>query len=335
MWSGIEDVYCTQTGFEVPEGFFFMMASFAETVYLRSPSKKIARMFSVGDGRPEHTYGNMKEILGLDYRICAGSDASYALKMVMSEIDKNRPVVLGPLDMFHLPYLKMYHRVHIPIHYILMVGYDTQKDCVLIFDCDREELLELSIEELMRAWNVEKNAVGGRNGYVKFTLAQEQKTPFEIMEYSMKRKAMTQLAEKPYLVGITAFDKLAKEFRKWKDEMDIEVYKRTLSHLPEYWGRVPKLPNRLMGMQGNQPDIPYKANMDRFSNCLKAFSKMEGGDRAAKASELFEQSGSLYQDITEHIISYLCDGEDSLQDIPELLLDIGRLYQRGYEYFIE
>ncbi|HKM34319.1 MAG TPA: BtrH N-terminal domain-containing protein [Lachnospiraceae bacterium] len=334
MWSGIEDVYCTRKGVDVPEGFFFMMASFAEAKYLKYPSREIARMFSVGDGTPTHTYGNMKEILGLSYHICGEETYEQALCNVQKEIDGGNPVVMGPLDMYHLPYLKMYHQYHIPIHYVLMVGYDTEKESVLIYDCDRENLIELSNSELEKAWNVEKNVVGDCNGYVKFQLAKELKDPQQILLDSMKRKAVTQLAEKPYMIGVTAFQKAAKDFPNWKKELTEESYRTTLMHLPEYWGRVPKLPNRFFGAPQESKDIPFQANMDRFAYCLDAMGLKCGNETYRNAAALFAKSGHLYQDITDRIVKYVCDGADTLSEVPSLLLQIASLYEEAYRLFL-
>lgn len=334
MWSGIEDVYCTKKEVDVPEGFFFMMASFAEAVYLKFPGKENARMFSVGDGRPSHTYGNMKDILDFSYHIYGGKTFEQALFHVMKEVDAGYPVVLGPLDMYHLPYLKMYHQFHIPIHYILMVGYDTEKECVLVYDCDRENLMELPYDELQNAWDVEKNVVGDCNGYIKFRLPDSLKSPEQILLESMKRKAVTQLSEKPYMIGVTAFQKAAKDFPKWKRDLTATSYRTTLMHLPEYWGRVPKLHARFMGAPKESKDIPYQANMDRFSYCLEAIGLEFGIDTYREAAVLFAESGLLYQEITDRIVNHVCDGEDTLKEIPSLLLQIGNLYEKAYKMFI-
>lgn len=333
MWSGIEDFYCTKTGYEVPEGFFFMLASFAEAVYMKRPSNENARMFSIGDGRPSHTYGNMKEILGLDYHIYGGQTYEKALANLMKEIDNGKPVVLGPLDMYHLPYLKMYHKFHIPIHYVLMVGYDSDKECALVYDCDRENLIELSFASLGNAWNVEKSVIGDCNGYIRFALAKEQKSPEQILEFSMRRKAKLQLTEKPYMIGVTAFVKAAKDFPKWKKELSEKSYRTTLMHLPEYWGRVPKLPNRFLGADKNAKDMPYMANMDRLSNCLIEIGQRSKNETYIKAGALFAKSGDLFQSITDRIVEYVCDDNEVLDEVPDMMLQIGKLYEEAYRMF--
>lgn len=52
------------------------------------------------------------------------------MKRAKEQIDNEKPVVLGCLDMYYLShYPKFYNKEHIPIHYILMVGYDDEEQC--------------------------------------------------------------------------------------------------------------------------------------------------------------------------------------------------------------
>ncbi len=37
---------------------------------------------------------------------------------------------------------------NIPIHYVIMTRYDEVKNCVLIYDCDREDMIELAVSDL-------------------------------------------------------------------------------------------------------------------------------------------------------------------------------------------
>jgi C1A family cysteine protease len=54
-------------------------------------------------------------------------------------IGNNQPVVAGALDMYYLHYYpEIYHKKHIPIHYILVVGYDDDKQEVYVQDCGCE-----------------------------------------------------------------------------------------------------------------------------------------------------------------------------------------------------
>ena len=166
MCSGIEDLYATKTNQSIPEVFLLALGSFGETVFIKMNNSEKPYMFSANDARPKTVYENLKDELGLDYKIIVGRTVKYAKKSIIKEIDEGYPVVLGPLDMFYLPYLKMYHVEHIPIHYVLMTGYDEEKNCVLIYDCDREDIIELAVSDLELSWNIEKKLMGYKNRYI-------------------------------------------------------------------------------------------------------------------------------------------------------------------------
>ena len=119
----------------------------------------------------------MNEI-GLQYKISEGRTLEYAFKSVKSEIDNGCPVILGPLDMYHLPYLKTYHNDHIPMHYVLMIGYDDE--CIYLYDCGRKDIQMLSYKELRKAWQIEKNGVGCKNGFIRFSLPDNLPGVFEL-----------------------------------------------------------------------------------------------------------------------------------------------------------
>ena len=47
-------------------------------------------------------------------------------------------------------------------------------------------------------------------------------------------------AEKPYILGISAYEKLAKELPKWKKKFSKQEYKKALLSITKYMGKVPK-----------------------------------------------------------------------------------------------
>ena len=118
--------------------------------------------------------------------------------------------------MFYLPYPKMYYAKHIPIHYVMMVGYDEEKHCVLIYDCDREDMIELAVNDLELAWNIEKNGMGDKNGFIKIRLCENPPDKYTLSYNCLLKKAERQLREKPYILGISAYEKIAGELPKWK-----------------------------------------------------------------------------------------------------------------------
>jgi uncharacterized protein YvpB len=72
---------------------------------------------------------------------------------VKKEIDKGNPVIVGPLDMFHLEYRSdLFHKKHTFAHFVLVVGYDDGREDVYIYDCDLHGRQKLSYKNLELAW---------------------------------------------------------------------------------------------------------------------------------------------------------------------------------------
>lgn len=334
MWSGIEDIYVTKSGEDVPEAFFFALSSYGENVYLKFNDPARPVMLSVCDGRTRKTYSKIKDEIGLQYKISEGRTLGYAFKAIKKEIDGGYPVILGPLDMYYLPYLKMYHTAHIPMHYVLMVGYDEKEECIYLYDCGREEIQTLSYEKLKKAWQIEKNAVGDRNGFIRFSLPDDLPSEYELAETCFRRKAEEQLREKPEFTGIISFRKIALEFPKWKEEMPEDVFRNALISLTEFFGMVPKLPDRLLGIHSKATDIRYKGNCDRLGNVLIVLGNKYKREDWVDAGRLFMESGEVFEKITSYIISYLCDGNDILELIPKLFLRIADLEESAYKLLL-
>lgn len=330
MWSGIEDVYVTKTNEILPEAFLFGLSSFGESAFIKTKDKAKPFMFSIADGRTRKTYDSIKDILGLNYQISEGRTLSYALKSIKKEIDKGRPIILGPLDMFYLPYLKMYHKDHIPMHYLLMVGYDEEKDCVFIYDCDRIELIELPQSELIQAWQIEKNVVGDKNGFIRFDLSGNLMNKYELADVCLKNKADRQLCKKPDFIGINAYHKIAKEFPFWKNKFSEKEYRNILASLTESFGMVPKLPNEILGVTTGE-DISFQANYDRLGNILVKLGEEYHRDNWIQSGKLFYECGCKIETITRYIIQYYCHDEDHLTEIPELFLKIGQYAKKAYQ----
>lgn len=328
MWSGIEDIYATRTNQQVPEAFLLGLSSFGESVFIKIKDEKRPFMFSVVDGRTKKTYDRIKDILGLSYHISEGRTLEYAIKSIKKEIDCGKPVILGPLDMYHLPYLKMYHKVHIPMHYILMAGYDEEKESILIYDCDRIDLIDLPLEELVKAWQIEKNAVGDKNGFIRFELSEQLPSKYELADLCLRKKAERQLCEKPDFIGVHAYEKIAREFPSWKDEFSASAYKEVLAALTEGFGMVPKLPNAILGSK--EEDIEYQANYNRLAGILIQLGKEYHRSNWLKAADLFLECGRKINEITNRITQYYCNGEECLEKIPELFLEIGRCAKKAY-----
>lgn len=333
MWSGIEDIYASRTNQKLPEAFLFALSSFGETVFIKTGNAKNPFMFSLADGRTRKTYDNIKEVLGLQYRISDGRTLSYALSSIKKEIDMGNPVILGPLDMYYLPYLKMYHKVHCPMHYVLMVGYDDERDSVYIYDCDRINLQELPQSELVQAWQIKKNAVGDKNGFIRFKLSDSLLNQYELAKICMENKAERQLCEKPDFIGVNAFNKAVGFLKECKEKSSEDSYKKILVSMTEWFGMVPKLPNPILGI--DEEDISYQANYNRFGAMLIELGDKYKNDNWVKAGKLFSQCGKNIEAIVKLIIQYYVEGIECSSEIQDLFIDTGCNAKKAYELINE
>lgn len=333
MCSGIEDLYATKTNQSIPEGFLLALGSFGETVFIKMNNSEKTYMFSANDARPKTVYENLKDEIGLEYKIIGGRTIEYSLKTVKKEIDEGFPVILGPLDMFYLPYLKMYQKEHIPIHYIMAVGYDEEKNCILIYDCDRKYMIELSVNDLFLAWNIEKNGVGDKSGFIKIRLGEKLPNKYKLAYSCLLRKAERQFREKPYILGISAYEKIAKELPKWKKKFSESEYKKALISITEYMGKVPKIPNQIMGIK--ETDIPYRANYDRLAKIICELGKEYKQDNWIKSAELFNKCGKNIEKIVAYIVQYCCNGIDRTDKISGLFLENANYAKEAYKLIQE
>jgi len=152
-------------------------------------------------------------------------------------IGNNQPVVAGALDMYYLHYYpEIYHKKHIPIHYILVVGYDDDKQEVYIQDCGCEGVQKISYSEFEKSLNVNVPAMSKKNTIRTFVLSRNLPSELEIAQNGLSFRAEKMLKPSVKLFGIPAMKKLAKEIFDWKDKESFEhlvIYATTPPELPK------------------------------------------------------------------------------------------------------
>lgn len=69
----------------------------------------------------QHEY--LAQLLGADYTIIENRMFQFAWNKAREAVNAGTPPVLGPLDMYYLPYYEhIYRKRHIPIHYVCVTG---------------------------------------------------------------------------------------------------------------------------------------------------------------------------------------------------------------------
>lgn len=247
MWNGIEDIYMNKTKEKLPSQFFFAMSGFCNFAYLKTNKSDIKRMVSFGDGRTKQMYKFLAPKVGFYYHFIESIMPELALKKAKKEIDNDYPVVIGALDMFYLDYFdKIYHKEHIPFHYILMVGYDDEEENVYFYDCGRKELMNLLYNNLYLAMSASYKGLSKPNTIC--TIRMDKPTcKKEIFIKSMEIKSAQFLNPQISFLGVNGIRKLAEEIRDWVRLLGKNETKKILKNFVEFCGTVPTTPNRLKG----------------------------------------------------------------------------------------
>ena len=225
-------------------------------------------------------------------------------------ISNDQPVVAGALDMYYLHYYpEIYHKKHIPIHYILVVGYDDDKQEVYVQDCGCEGVQKISYSKFEKALNVNVLAMSKKNTIRTFVLPRNLPSELEIAQNGLSFRAEKMLKPSVKLFGIPAMKKLAKEIFDWKD-------KESFEHLVIYATTPPELPKTF-----------EKSDGMRFwkSQVLKKLGKKYKIDKFLKVSEMFQESGKLIIDICKAAM------KQDRKKISNIILRVADIEEEAYK----
>jgi hypothetical protein len=225
-------------------------------------------------------------------------------------IGNDQPVVAGALDMYYLHYYpKIYHKKHIPIHYILVVGYDDDKQEVYVQDCGCEGVQKISYNEFEKALNVNVPAMSKKNTIRTFVLPRNLPSELEIAQNGLSFRTEKMLKPSVKLFGIPAMKKLAKEIFDWKN-------KESFEHLVIYATTPPELPKTF-----------EKSDGMRFwkSQVLKKLGKKYKIDKFLKVSEMFQESGKLIIDICKAAM------KQDRKKISNIILRVADIEEEAYK----
>jgi hypothetical protein len=184
---------------------------------------------------PKYLMKQLAEIIGFTQTLSEGKSFKNEFSRIKDCLDNNVPVVVGALDMFYLHYYTdLYQKEHVPIHYLLVVGYDDERELIYVHDCTFNGVQEISYREFESCLNVSVPGLSKKNTYRLFTLPEKLPSELEIAEKGFKYKAQLMLKPPVSMFGIPAMRKLAKEIPDWTDES-------CFNHMVAYAGLTPPL----------------------------------------------------------------------------------------------
>ena len=277
------------------------MASFA---YLKFKMAKPSCLVYWGNNS-RYLLRDLGEIIGFTQTISEGKSFKNEFPRIKKYLDNDEPVMVGALDMYYLHYYpELYKKEHIPIHYLLVVGYDDEKKVIYVHDCTYSGVQEISYEEFKKSLDVNVPGMSRKNTYRVFSLPHRIPAELEVAEKGFTRKAGSMLKPPVSMFGIPAMRKLAKEIVSWTDT---DCYK----HMASYAGLTPPLITEDLshndGLRFEQARV--------FGELGRKYRRKEW----SQASNLFMKSGEFVVKLCEKALNY--DG-NACSEFLEKIADI-------------
>jgi hypothetical protein len=237
--NGIRDLVHWRFGRDWSNEFVYGLGQGGGFAYLRFKSADPPRQVYWGvAGLRQHEY--LAGLLGAGYSVVEKRSFKFAWRKACQAVGAGTPPVLGPLDMFYLHYYPdIYHQRHIPIHYVLLVGYEDEK--AYVHDTAQDDVQTVPLNELQAAWDVNVPGLGKRNRLAIFDLHGSLGPTEALIRKSIADECRTMLCPPVSLVGIPAMEKLAREIARWPEELGEVTTAACLRQVQEYLNSPPDL----------------------------------------------------------------------------------------------
>jgi hypothetical protein len=233
---------------------------------------------------------DLGEIIGFTENVSEGKSFRNEFSKMKAHLENDEPVMVGALDMYYLHYYpELYRKEHVPIHYVLMVGYDDDRQVVYVHDSSLDMVQEIPYMEFEKALDVNVPGMSKKNTFRVFRLPQKMPTELEIADKGLTYKARRMLKPPVSMVGIPAMRKLAKEIAFWAN-------KDCFRHMVAYAGLTPPLIS-----EDSSHNDGLRFEQARVLRDLgQKYQRSEWGDAAV----LFRKSGELIVNLCEQALEY-------------------------------
>jgi len=258
---------------------------------------------------PKYLMKDLARIIGFEETAIEGKTFKNTFPKLKEFIDDGHPVVAGALDMYYLRYYpNLYKKLHVPIHYVLVVGYDDEERVVFAHDCGYESVQRIPYDEFEKSLDVNVPGMSKRNTIRKFNLPEKLPSEFEVAEKGFCYKAERFLKPPIKLFGIPAMRRLADEILEWDN-------KKCFEHMVTYATTPPLLPKTFEnshGMRFWQADV------------LNVLGTKYSVDVWTEASALFRRSGEKIKKLCEEAL------KQNRQDASNSLAEIAEIEEQAY-----
>jgi len=280
--NGIRDLVHWRAGRDWSNEFVFGLGQGGGFAYLRFNAATPPRQVYWGVAGPrQHKY--LADLFGADYTEVENRSFKFSWGKAREALDAGMPPVLGPLDMFHLHFYEgLYHKRHIPIHYLLLVG--CTDDPAYVHDTDKDAMQEVPLAELELAWNVNVPGLGKRNRLVALDIPQSLPPTDVLVRRAIADQCQTMLRPPVSMLGVPAMEKVAAEIAGWPEELGDETAAACLRQVREYLNSPPDL-------EGNH----LTAGRDLYVTFLQEAGEEAGLNFSGAIGRLCESIGLIPQ----------------------------------------
>jgi hypothetical protein len=300
--NGIRDLVEWRSGRDWSNEFLWGLGLGGGFAYLRFNAADPPRQVYTGIATPrQHRY--LAELLGADFTEIENRVLKFSWDKAREAVDAGTPPILGPLDMFYLPFYEgIYQQRHIPIHYLLLVGSEDEQ--VYVHDTGQEAVQVISLDELRLAWDVNVPGLGKRNRLVILDIPRDLPPAGSLIRKSIADECQMMLHPPVAMVGVPAMKKLAREIIHWPQELGEDRAAKCLRQVREYLNSPPDA-------EGNH----LTAGRDLYITFLQEAGPMAGLD-FSEASHWLCESMTAIPELAEAIGRYeLMKAADCLEHV--------------------
>lgn len=262
---------------------------------------------------PKYLLKELAEIINYKEIILEGKIWKSTFPIIIELLQNNTPILAGALDMYYLHYYTdIYNTTHIPIHYVLIIGFNDEEKLFYIHDCSHDSIQEISYDALEKALSINVPGMSKKNTIRFFKLPDSLPSEIEVTEKGFAYKAKRMLNPPTNMIGIPAMRKLAGDIISWD-------CKKCIYHMVAYAGNCPPL-------------IPHDisdCNALRFkeSELLKTLGEKYNNTKYIEAGISFEESGKLIIQFCKKAIN------NELKACSDLLLNIADVEEKVFQLF--
>jgi len=305
--NGLEDLMAWK-GADYADFLLSVIGGMAGFTYLRFKRADPPCMVYWG-ANPKYLMKDLAAIIGFKEIVTEGRTFKNAFQRLKEFIDSGQPVMAGALDMYFLHYYPdLYRKVHVPIHYVLVVGYDNEERVVFVHDCSHENVQRIGYDEFEKSLDVNVPGMSKRNTIRAFMLPEKMPSELEVARAGFSFKAQRFLKPPVKLFGIPAMLKLAHEIFEWDN-------RKCFEHMVTYATTPPLLPTTFEnshGMRFWQADV------------LNTLGNKYNVSKWIDAASLFRQSGEEIMKLCEAAL------KQNKQRVSGSLLKIAKIEQQAY-----